>query len=607
MDFEIDEKGVLHAYHGKAKHVVIPDGVCYIQTSGVFDKNSIIESIFLPKSFVGYIENRPEADYFEYEGSDGKLHLKQVDCSTWGTNLNPKSTRKFRNDDLPYLKSYEVDPNNKRFACRDGVLYNKNFTKIVDCPRKYSKRLVFDESLQQIDREAFGARTDLLELEFTGEIGNDFLIKLLADKFVCVVKFYALNLLDIVRGQRGNDGGMDGVVFIWPKVSVDHLLPYHLRRIAMGMCYEKDLFRKPYVNFYEECMREYEEDLLRASKSYGLTAIADYYETLWQKWNLRKLIAYNGGINEHVIQNCVLHGSLNELKFVLDQVKGYYLVSDVLFLALRYAGFNKVKCILEHDGYSGVIGPKGDGLGFRGAIKIGLMVFSPLFKPFPFMMYGQYHLYSYLGLGKNGEFHSTKVVSEQQRIRILKYCIKHNYIVPDLLSYLCFSAYIVGAHEIAAFLTEKGYSPNVFIAAVKGQKDYESYLNECIKWAAYNNREGLIELLELLEAEDHKLVWQKFFDHDLLKQDASITELLIKHVKITRQFIRPLVLLMIEENNVQIMGAILKAGGIKTKSDLDEYLQISSHMQRHEITTLILDYQESKRNKSKSKKSSLQL
>ena len=64
---------------------------------------------------------------------------------------------------------------------------------------------------------------------------------------------------------------------------------------------------------------------------------------------------------------------------------------------------------------------------------------------------------------------------------------------------------------------------------------------------------------------------------------------------------------MIEENNVQIMGAILKAGGIKTKSDLDEYLQISSNMQRHEITTLILDYQESKRNKSKSKKSSLQL
>ena len=106
-----------------------------------------------------------------------------------------------------------------------AVLYNKNFTKIVDCPRKYSKRLVFDESLQQIDREAFGARTDLLELEFTGELGNDFLIKLLADKFVCVVKFYALNLLDIVRGQRGNDGGMDGVVFIWPKVSVDHLLP----------------------------------------------------------------------------------------------------------------------------------------------------------------------------------------------------------------------------------------------------------------------------------------------------------------------------------------------------------------------------------------------
>ncbi len=53
MDFEISDNGTLIRYSGAGGDVVIPEGVKFIERGVVFDNETKIKSLTLPKSLIG--------------------------------------------------------------------------------------------------------------------------------------------------------------------------------------------------------------------------------------------------------------------------------------------------------------------------------------------------------------------------------------------------------------------------------------------------------------------------------------------------------------------------------------------------------------------------
>ncbi|WP_080562784.1 leucine-rich repeat protein [Mesomycoplasma ovipneumoniae] len=70
------------------------------------------------------------------------------------------------------LKSIEVDPQNPYFASKDGVLYNKNLTKLIIMPEKYDfSSFVLPKTVQEIEDYKFSLNAKNLE-KITVEPGN---------------------------------------------------------------------------------------------------------------------------------------------------------------------------------------------------------------------------------------------------------------------------------------------------------------------------------------------------------------------------------------------------------------------------------------------------
>ncbi|WP_081310779.1 leucine-rich repeat domain-containing protein [Mesomycoplasma ovipneumoniae] len=70
------------------------------------------------------------------------------------------------------VKSIEVDPQNPYFASKDGVLYNKNLTKLIIMPEKYDfSSFVLPKTVQEIEDYKFSLNAKNLE-KITVEPGN---------------------------------------------------------------------------------------------------------------------------------------------------------------------------------------------------------------------------------------------------------------------------------------------------------------------------------------------------------------------------------------------------------------------------------------------------
>lgn len=161
-DFYIDECGILTAYNGKSKNVVIPDSVKVI-AFGAFMEHDEIESVEFPES-VSYI------DEYAFYGCDnlaqvilpesvqkiGRLafgNCKKLEMVYIGQNFCEMGEFVFWGCEKLYCIS--VSDENSCFCSIDGLLYSKDRKKLFCCPEGYVGEVVIDDNVVTVNVYAF--------------------------------------------------------------------------------------------------------------------------------------------------------------------------------------------------------------------------------------------------------------------------------------------------------------------------------------------------------------------------------------------------------------------------------------------------------------------
>ena len=161
-DFCIDESGILTAYNGKSKSVVIPESVKII-AFGVFMEHDEIESISFPES-VSYIDeyafyncdNLAQVVLPESLQKIGRLafgNCKKLEMVYIGKNFCEMGEFVFWGCEKLYCISVSED--NLCFCSVDGLLYSKDRKKLFCCPEGYVGEVVIDDNVVTINAYAF--------------------------------------------------------------------------------------------------------------------------------------------------------------------------------------------------------------------------------------------------------------------------------------------------------------------------------------------------------------------------------------------------------------------------------------------------------------------
>ena len=161
-DFYIDEDGILTAYNGKEKNVVIPDKVKKI-AFGVFMEHDEIESVAFPEG-IEYIDEYAFygcdnlAEVFLPEGllKIGRLafgNCKSLEIAYIGENVSEMGEFIFWGCDKLYCIS--VSDENRYFSDIDGILFTKDMKKLICCPQGYVGEVVIPDETVTIGTYAF--------------------------------------------------------------------------------------------------------------------------------------------------------------------------------------------------------------------------------------------------------------------------------------------------------------------------------------------------------------------------------------------------------------------------------------------------------------------
>lgn len=141
------------------KEIVIPKSVKQIGMMA-FEGCKSLKSITVDKdnekytSVDGVLYSKDMKHLIVYpNGKEGKIFIP---ASVTGADLTGK----------PLLREIEVAEDNKHYCSQNGMLYNKNLTKLLACPGGYDRELIFPESLVSIGYKAFGRCNNIKEVIF---------------------------------------------------------------------------------------------------------------------------------------------------------------------------------------------------------------------------------------------------------------------------------------------------------------------------------------------------------------------------------------------------------------------------------------------------------
>jgi hypothetical protein len=178
-DFTV-ENGVPVKYSGKGGDVEIPDDTGIRVIGRVFARNSTITSVDIPKGVEAIQEKA-----FEY-----CTNLKQVTFPNtlksiagdafWGcSNLTsvtiPKSVTDIGRNAFIYcgkLTSINVNPSNPAYSSKDGILYDKNMTTLLQYPGGKKGPFTTPDGVTVIGWDAFYGCTGLTAITFSKSVKN---------------------------------------------------------------------------------------------------------------------------------------------------------------------------------------------------------------------------------------------------------------------------------------------------------------------------------------------------------------------------------------------------------------------------------------------------
>ena len=370
MDFEISDNGTLIRYSGAGGDVVIPEGVKFIERGVVFDNETKIKSLTLPKSLIGRKFESYWGNGFIYNAQDNSVsncfantELKEEDATQ--DNLYSYLYVPW----LPNLKKYIVHPENPVYESVDGVLYSKCRRFVIDIPYVYRKELTLPEEFEKV-LEAYessgkwvnkvrymGTSLSSEQLDELGRLPGDEM-HLFAPK---------LTHCELCKPDETWDRSKDRIISIMPELSLsDELVDSLGLGLLLGYCYNHQIYNEKVSEQYIGMLLRNEVELYKGDEVGSSDAVQDFYKEEWAKNRLPKIDRSSNVGAAHYLLEVVLRGSVLDLQQLLDEslkpltellwhdkeAEEYdrnpiQTVDYAIALAIRYGGVEKLRLLLD--------------------------------------------------------------------------------------------------------------------------------------------------------------------------------------------------------------------------------------------------------------------
>ena len=613
MDFEISDNGTLIRYSGAGGDVVIPEGVKFIESGVVFDNETKIKSLTLPKSLIGRKFESYWKNGFIYNAQDNSVS----NCFA-NTELNEEDAIQ---DNLysylyvpwlPNLKKYIVHPENPVYESVDGVLYSKCRRFVIDIPYVYRKELTLPEEFEKV-LEAYeasgkwvnkvrymGASLSTEQLDELGRLPGDEM-HLFAPK---------LTHCELCKLDGRWDSSKDRIITIMPELSLSEELVHSLGLgLLLGYCFKHQIYNEEVAEQYIDMLLRNEVELYNWAVEGSSAAVQKFYKEEWAKNRLPKIdISTSSGFKQYLFE-VILRGSVQDLQALLaidpkvlrEHIRVQERYIDVfnfaIALTIRYGGIEKLRVILEvadKEYYR------------RKSLPLDLYDYG-----YDLWVTGDHISYqgkrvSALAFTLDYEVRSLTPINEHERLKCLELLSERgilNITCDKATNLLCFLSLLCGDFEIANYVISRGAKMQTLISENK------EYLEEIkfYHWiynAIFLCLPGLAKFIELSYTEEKRFsmpfnLMQPFIQRGPDEFAQIINLLYVKPQDIVALFKEALL-----RSYSQAAQAIVTSNQIRSKQTLAKLLDLATKYNAPEATAILLERQQEFQSKAKTTKTS---
>ena len=620
MDFEISDNGTLIRYSGAGGDVVIPEGVKFIERGVVFDNETKIKSLTLPKSLIGRKFESYWGNGFIYNAQDNSVsncfantELKEEDATQ--DNLYSYLYVPW----LPNLKKYIVHPENPVYESVDGVLYSKCRRFVIDIPYVYRKELTLPEEFEKV-LEAYessgkwvnkvrymGTSLSSEQLDELGRLPGDEM-HLFAPK---------LTHCELCKPDETWDRSKDRIISIMPELSLsDELVDSLGLGLLLGYCNKHEIYNEKVSEQYIGMLLRNEVELYKGDEVGSSDAVQDFYKEEWAKNRLPKIDRSSNVGAAHYLLEVVLRGSVLDLQQLLDEslkpltellwhdkeAEEYdrnpiQTVDYAIALAIRYGGVEKLRLLLDAEAKLG---------------REPKTLSENLAENFYNYWVTSEHLFNdsqYLSafvIASNDEVRNMTPLGEDERLKCLELlCDREALVIEDNndCNMICILALLCNEFKIASYLQSHGTNLQRFM---QEEKEYLKYVNfnELLYSALFTHLQGVVQLIEWVASDGKAFSIPPSYIPVIIQEGpnefAKIFDLLDVKAKDLVELFEQAIL----SSCHSAVNTIINSKQIKSKQTLSKLIDVATEHNAHEATAMLLERQQGSQSKAKTKKTS---
>ena len=622
MDFEISDNGTLIRYSGPGGDVVIPEGVKFIERGVVFDNETKIKSLTLPKSFIGRKYESYWGNGFIYNAQDNSVsncfantELKEEDATQ--DNLYSYLYVPW----LPNLKKYIVHPENPVYESVDGVLYSKCRRFVIDIPYVYRKELTLPEEFEKV-LEAYeasgkwvnkvrymGASLTTEQLDELGRLPGDEM-HLFAPK---------LTHCELCKLDETWDRSKDRIISIMPELSLsDELVDSLGLGLLLGYCYNHQIYNEEVAQQYIGMLLRNEVELYKGDEENSSDAVQDFYKEEWAKKRLPKIDRSSNVGAAHYLLEVVLRGSVKDLQQLLDEslkpltellwhdkeAEEYdrnpiQTVDYAIALAIRYGGVDKLRLLLDAEAKL-QREPK------TLSANLADNSYNYWVTAENLANRNQYQYQSAFVIASNYEVRNMTPLDEDERLKCLELlCDREALIIEDNndCNMICILALLCSELKIASYLQSHGTNLQRFM---QEEKEYLKYVNfnELLYSELFTHLQGVVQLIEWVASDGKAFSIPPSYIPVIIQEGpnefAKIFDLLDVKAKDLVELFEQAIL----SSCHSAVNTIINSKQIKSKQTLSKLIDVATEHNAHEATAMLLERQQGSQSKAKTKKTS---
>ena len=613
MDFEISDDGTLIRYSGAGGDVVIPEGVKFIESGVVFDNETKIKSLTLPKSFIGCKFESYWENGFIYNAQDNSVsncfantELKENDAIQ--DNLYSYLYVPW----LPNLKRYIVHPENPVYESVDGVLYSKCRRFVIDIPYRYSRELTLPEEFEKVLQAYEIAAKWVNKVRYMGASLSteqlDELARLLGDQ----MRLFAPKLThcELCKLDGRWDSSKDRIITIMPELSLSEELVHSLGLgLLLGYCYKHQIYNEEVAQQYIGMLLRNEVKLYNWGVESSSAAVQDFYKEEWAKKRLPKIDRSSNVGAAHYLLEVVLRGSVQDLQQLLDESlkpltellwhdkNAIQTVDYAIALAIRYGGVEKLRLLLDAEAK---LQRKPKTL----SKELYINYYNYWVTVEHLFYVSQYH--SAFVIASNIEVRNMTPLDEDERLKCLELlCDREALIIEDnnVCNMICTLALMCSEFKIASYLHSHGVNLPRFM---QEEKEYlkDVYFNDLLYSAILNHLQGVVQLIELAASDGKTFSIPTCYIPVIMRDGPNEFAKIFNLLDVKSKDLVDLFEQAVLSSSHSAVNTIITSKHIKPRKNLSKLIDVATKYNAHEATAMLLERQQEFKNKDKTKKTS---